>query len=74
MQQHFKKDILDPKDFANKRDAFRAEIGMRGSAESKALEQAANRENLKRTLAEKQGAMMGMFGRIAPIDTSTLFV
>ena len=47
---------------------------MRGSAESKALEQAANRENLKRTLAVKQGAMMGMFGRIAPIDTSTLFV
>lgn len=70
----FEKDILDPKDFANKRDALRAEIGMRGSAEAKALEQAANRENLKRTLAEKQGAMMGMFGRIAPIDTSTLFV
>ena len=70
----FEKDILDPKDFANKRDALRAEIGMRGSAEAKALEQAANRESLKRTLADKQGAMIGMFGRIAPIDTSTLFV
>jgi hypothetical protein len=57
---------------ANKRDAFRAEIGMRGSAETKALEQAANREALKRTLAEKQGAMAGMFGRIAQ-DPSTLF-
>jgi hypothetical protein len=70
----FQGTTLDPIDAANKRDAFRAEIGMRGSAEAKALEQAANRENLKRTLAEKQGAMMGMFGRIAPIDTSTLFV
>jgi len=70
----FQGTTLDPIDAANKRDAFRAEIGMRGSAEAKALEQSANRENLKRTLAEKQGAMMGMFGRIAPIDTSTLFV
>ena len=70
----FQGTTLDPIDAANKRDAFRAEIGMRGSAEAKALEQAANRENLKRTLAEKQGAMIGMFGRIAPIDTSTLFV
>jgi len=70
----FQRSTLDPMEFANKRDAFRAEIGMKGSAETKALEQAANRENLKRTLAEKQGQMMGMFGRIAPVDTSTLFV
>ena len=70
----FQGTTLDPIDAANKRDALRAEIGMRGSAEAKALEQAANRESLKKTLAEKQGAMIGMFGRIAPIDTSTLFV
>ena len=70
----FQGTTLDPIDAANKRDAFRAEIGMRGSAEAKALEQAANRDRLKQTLAEKQGAMIGMFGRIAPVDTSTLFV
>ena len=65
---------LDPMDFANKLAASRGEIGLRGSSETKALEQAANRDALKRTLAEKQGSMMGMFGRIAPVDTSTLFV
>jgi len=70
----FQKNTLDPMDFANKLAAARGEIGLRGSSETKALEQAANRENLKRTLAEKQGQMMGMFGRIAPVDTSTLFV
>ena len=61
-------------DFANKLAASRGEIGLRGSSEVKALEQAANRDRLKQTLAEKQGAMIGMFGRIAPVDTSTLFV
>jgi len=70
----FQRSTLDPMDFANKRDYFRAEAGMKGSAENKALEQAANRESLKQRLAEKQGQMMGMFGRIAPVDTSTLFV
>jgi len=70
----FQRSTLDPMEFANKRDSFRAEIGMKGSAETKALEQAANRESLKQMLAEKQGQMMGMFGRIAPVDTSTLFV
>ena len=65
---------LDPMDFANKLAASRGEIGLRGSSEVKALEQAANRDRLKQTLAEKQGAMIGMFGRIAPVDTSTLFV
>lgn len=70
----FQRSTLDPMDTANKLASARGEIGLRGSSEAKALEQAANRENLKRTLAEKQGQMMGMVGRIAPVDTSTLFV
>lgn len=70
----FQRTTLDPMDFANKLAASRGEIGLRGSSEVKALEQAANRDRLKQTLAEKQGAMIGMFGRIAPVDTSTLFV
>ena len=70
----FQRSTLDPMDTANKLAAARGEIGLRGSSETKALEQAANRESLKQRLAEKQGQMMGMFGRIAPVDTSTLFV
>ena len=70
----FQRSTLDPMDLANKRDDFRARLGMEGSLENKEFNQRQNREALKRTLAEKQGSMIGMFGRIAPVDTSTLFV
>jgi len=69
----FQRNILDPLTAANERDDLRAKIGIEGSSAARGLRQEANREALKRTLAEKQGQMMGMFGRIAPIDTSTLF-
>jgi hypothetical protein len=69
----FQRNILDPLSSANERDDLRAKIGIEGSSAARGLRQEANREALKRTLAEKQGQMMGMFGRIAPIDTSTLF-
>jgi hypothetical protein len=69
----FQRNILDPLSAANERDDLRAKIGIEGSSAVRGLRQEANREALKRTLAEKQGQMMGMFGRIAPIDTSTLF-
>ena len=52
----------------------RAILGLAGSEEAKALSRRQNKEKLKRTLAEKQGSMMGMFGRIAPVNVDTLFV
>ena len=52
----------------------RAILGLSGSEEAKALSRRQNKEQLKRTLAEKQGSMMGMFGRIAPVDVDSLFV
>ena len=52
----------------------RAVLGLAGSEEAKALSRRQNKEQLKRTLADRQGAMMGMFGRIAPVNVDTLFV
>ena len=52
----------------------RAFLGLQGSEEAKALSRRQNKESLKRTLADKQGAMMGMFGRIAPVNVENLFV
>ena len=49
-------------------------FGLANSAEAREVSQRENREALKRSLAEKQGQMMGTFGRIAPVDVSTLFV
>ena len=48
-------------------------FGLANSAESKEITQRQNRDALKKTLAERQGQMMGMFGRIAPVDVNTLF-
>jgi hypothetical protein len=64
---------------AERRMAFETEgrrrgFGLANSAESKEITQRQNRDALKQTLAERQGQMMGMFGRIAPVDVSTLFV
>jgi len=70
----FTEDILKPKAFANQRDDLRARIGIEGSSAARELRQEANREALKRSIAEKQGAMRGMFGPIAPIDVSTITV
>jgi len=52
----------------------RAFLGLQGSEEAKALSRRQNKEALKRTLADRQGAMMGMFGRIAPVNVENLFV
>lgn len=49
-------------------------FGLSQSAEAREARQRENREALKRTLAEKEGQLAGMFGRIAPRDVSTLFV
>jgi len=55
-------------------DVARGKLGLEGSAEAKELTQRANRAQLKQSLAEKEAAMAGMFGRIAPRDVSTFFV
>ena len=68
----FTEDILKPKAFANQRDDLRARIGIEGSSAARELRQEANREALKRSIAEKQAAMRGMFGPIASIDVSTI--
>jgi hypothetical protein len=70
----FTENILKPKAFANQRDDLRARIGIEGSSAARELRQEANREALKRSIAEKQVAMRSMFGPIAPIDVSTIAV
>jgi len=52
----------------------RAILGLEGSEEAKALRRRANKQRLKESLAQQQGQMAGMFGRIAPVDVETLFV
>ena len=52
----------------------RSFLGLQGSEEAKALSRRQNKEALKRTLAERQGAMIGMFGPIAPVNVENLFV
>ena len=52
----------------------KAILGLAGSEEAKALSRRENKQRLKDTLAQKQGSMMGMFGRIAPVDVDSLFV
>jgi hypothetical protein len=57
-----------------KRRDMEMEFGFRTSAPFREAEQRANREALKQSLAQRQGQMMGMFGRIAPQNVGTLFV
>jgi hypothetical protein len=52
----------------------RRKFGLGQSAEAREVKQRENREALKRSLAEKEAQMAGMFGRIGPRDVSTLFV
>ena len=58
----------------SKRRDMQAEFGFKTSAPFKEAQQRANREALKQSLAQRQGQMMGMFGRIAPQNVGTLFV
>jgi hypothetical protein len=52
----------------------RRQFGLGQSAEAREAKQRENREALKRSLAEREAGMAGMFGRRAPVDVSTLFV
>ena len=64
---------LAERKMATQTEGLRRGFGLTNSAESREISQRENREALKRSLAEKQGQMMGMFGRIAPVDVNTLF-
>jgi len=55
-------------------DRARRGVALGSSFESREQNQRANREALKASLAEKEAAMAGMFGRIAPRDVGTMFV
>lgn len=74
MAQMFEAGPLGERRLALATEGKRREMGLGRSEDARAASQAENREALKRSLAERQGQMMGMFGRIAPVDTSTLFV
>jgi len=52
----------------------RRQFGLTQSAEAREARQRENREALKRSLAEREAGMAGMFGRIAPRDVGTMFV
>jgi hypothetical protein len=55
-------------------DRARRQFGLENSLEAREQSQRENRAALKRSLAEREGAMAGMFGRIAPRDVGTMFV
>lgn len=70
----FKEGPLRELQLAGDMAAGRAALGLQGSEEAKSIARRANKQKLKDTLAQKQGSMMGMFGRIAPVDVDSLFV
>jgi len=70
----FKTGPLSERTRAQEIDFRRALTGLEGSAEARELRQRENREALKRSLAEKEATMAGMFGRIAPREVGTYFV
>lgn len=63
-----------PAQLALDTERVRRGFGLSGSAEAREQSQRENREALKRSLAKREGAMAGMFGRIAPRDVGTMFV
>ena len=73
-QHFFKQGPLRGLKLAGDMAERRAVLGLSGSEEAKALSRRQNKQKLKDTLAQKQGSMMGMFGRIAPVDVDSLFV
>ncbi len=72
--QMFETGPLAERQLALGSEAKRREFGLARSEDARALSQAENKKALQQALADRQGQMMGMFGRIAPVDTSTLFV
>jgi hypothetical protein len=55
-------------------DRARRGFALQNFIDAREQSQRANREALKASLAEKEAAMAGMFGRIAPRDVGTMFV
>ena len=63
-----------PVQMALNTEGIRRGFDLNASAAAREQSQRENRAALIRSLAEKEGAMAGMFGRIAPRDVGTMFV
>ena len=74
MAQKFQAGPLAEMQLAGEMAGRRAVLGLEGSEEAKALRRRANKQKLKESLAQQQGKLAGMFGRVAPVDVETLFV
>lgn len=59
---------------AGESEDWRRAMDRATSGPSKEAARFANRQALKQSLAQAQGAMRGMFGPIAPIDVESMFV
>jgi hypothetical protein len=70
----FERGPLAEMESATLSDRARRGVAFGSSLEAGEQRQRANREALKASLAEKEAAMAGMFGRIAPRDVGTMFV
>lgn len=70
----FERGPLAEMESATLSDRARRGVAFESSLEASEQRQRANREALKASLAEREGAMAGMFGRIAPRDVGTMFV
>lgn len=71
--QKFQRDILAPKDIANRMFEERAMLGLKGSEAFQNVEDRASQRRIKEQLAPFAGKYAMLFGGIQPIDTSRLF-
>jgi len=70
----FERGPLAEMESATLTDSARRGVALGSSFEAREQSQRANRDALKASLAEREAAMAGMFGRIAPRDVGTMFV
>lgn len=72
--QKFQRDVLAPKDIANRMFEERAMIGLKGSKEYQRLRDRESQRRIKEAIAPFAGKYAAMFGGINPINTQNLFV
>jgi len=72
--QKFQRDVLAPKDIANRMFEERAMIGLKGSKEYQRLRDRESQRKIKEQIAPFAGKYAAMFGGINPINTQNLFV
>lgn len=66
--------FLDPMDLAMDTDRARRQFDLSSSAQAREVGQRENREALKRSIVERQAALAGAFGKIAPQITTEIAV